>query len=544
MTDAAGDERSFKGLGVSGGIVLGYAHVLGEQAGTRARGFSSVEEETRVFRAALGAAAAQIEALIAGEDKLAGDILEFQLALLEDDDLLEPVFGRIAGGMACDAAWAAVMDGEIAEYRRGGDDTLAERAADLADLKARVLRALGGAGAEGGPIRERSILIAADLTPSAFLSLDWTRLAGVATLGGSPTSHVAILARARGVNLMVGLNAPLDAFTDGTLLLLDAEQGILTLQPDQDAMAKAMGRMAEAAKEGKSAHTLLRRAALTADGQRVYVLANIDEPDLLGTLWPNICDGVGLARTEFLFQRGLPGEEEQFAFYYRLIAWAGGRPVTIRTLDAGGDKPVPGLTIDGEANPFLGVRGVRLSLARPEIFRIQLRALLRAATLGPLKVMVPMVTVPAELETVRAMMQAELADLERAGEKCVMPPLGMMVEVPAAALTAANFAADFYSIGSNDLIQYTMAAARDNASLSPLADPLNPAVLELIRRTVEAAHARGVEVSLCGDMASTPAYIGALLDAGLTALSCAPAQIGPVKLAISRYRPQSGVAPR
>jgi phosphotransferase system enzyme I (PtsI) len=181
------------------------------------------------------------------------------------------------------------------------------------------------------------------------------------------------------------------------------------------------------------------------------------------------------------------------------------------------------------------VRGLRLSLAKPDIFRIQLRALVRAACLGPLKVMVPMVTTPAELATARGMMDAEIMALKFAGVPCTVPPMGMMVEVPAAALTAEDFDADFYSIGSNDLVQYTLACARDNAHLAGLADALNPAVLELIRRTVAAGRKRGLEVSLCGDMASTPAHIGALLDTGLRALSCAPAQIGAVKLALSRY---------
>jgi phosphotransferase system enzyme I (PtsI) len=210
--------------------------------------------------------------------------------------------------------------------------------------------------------------------------------------------------------------------------------------------------------------------------------------------------------------------------------------VTIRTLDAGGDKPIPGITIDGERNPFLGVRGLRLSLLRPEPFRVQLRALARAAADGPLKVMVPMVTLPEELAAARDHLDAVLAELASAGVAHARPALGMMVETPAAALTAAAFDADFYSIGSNDLTQYVMAAARDNAATAALARPDSPAVLELIARTVAAGRQRGVEVSLCGDMASRPELLPALLAAGLRSLSVAPAQIGRVKRALAGLR--------
>jgi phosphotransferase system enzyme I (PtsI) len=265
----------------------------------------------------------------------------------------------------------------------------------------------------------------------------------------------------------------------------------------------------------------------------VRVLVNIDDPAIIETIAPETCDGVGLTRTEFLFQTRLPDEATQLAFYRRLLDWAGGRPVTIRTLDAGGDKPVPGLTLP-EDNPFLGVRGVRLSLARPEVFRVQLRALARAAAgaAGRLKVMVPMVTVPAELDRVREMLATEVVALRADGIAAAMPPVGMMVEVPAAALTAEAFAADFYSIGSNDLIQYVTASARDNAAVARLADPRNPAVAELIARTVAAGETRGVEVSLCGDMASSPDLAATLLRAGVRVFSVAPAQVGVVKQAI------------
>jgi phosphoenolpyruvate-protein phosphotransferase (PTS system enzyme I) len=277
---------------------------------------------------------------------------------------------------------------------------------------------------------------------------------------------------------------------------------------------------------------------MTADGERVHVAINIDDPALLEGFDPAHCDGIGLTRTEFLFKgRELPDEEQQYQAYCRIIEWAAGRPVIVRTLDAGGDKRVAGLTVH-ERNPFLGLRGLRLSLARPEVFRVQLRALARAAVRGDLKIMLPMVTEPRELDAARTMLDEVVADLQAAGIEAAKAPLGMMIEVPAAALTAASFAADFYSIGSNDLVQYVMAASRDDPNVAPLYDPGNPAVHALIRRVVEVAKAQGVEVSLCGDMASDPAYLPTLLSLGLRRISVTPAQLAPVKAAIAAWPPR------
>ncbi|XUJ37287.1 putative PEP-binding protein [Bradyrhizobium japonicum] len=249
-----------------------------------------------------------------------------------------------------------------------------------------------------------------------------------------------------------------------------------------------------------------------------------------------MCDGIGLVRTEFLFEaaHGLPDEEAQYRVYRDILVWAQDKPVTIRTLDAGGDKQVPGLTVEGESNPFLGLRGIRLSLARPEVFRMQLRALCRAAVHGTLKVMLPMVAVPSELDRANEILDAEFTALRAKGVACARPPLGIMVEVPAAALCAADFGAAFYSIGSNDLTQYTMAAARDIGAVADLNDTSNPAVLALIAATVEAGLKRGVEVSLCGDAAANTHLTAALLATGLTTLSVSPIAVARLKAAIAK----------
>jgi phosphotransferase system enzyme I (PtsI) len=522
-------ERRFTGAAASGGFAAGPAHRLAAP-GRAARRAGAPEAEAAALTAALGAAGEAIRRLRVAEGGVAADILEFQEVLLEDAGLTEPVFAAIAGGTAADAAWTACLEREIADYA-AGDAFMAARAADLADLRDRVLAGLAGQEAAAQP-PEGAVMVAGDLTPSGFLGLDWARLGGAALAGGSATSHAAILARARGVPLVVGA-AGVETIAEGERVLLDAEAGQVTASPAPATRAafEARRRAAQEGAAGAQAAALL--PGRTADGRRVAVMINVDDPAVLDGLSPAVCDGVGLVRTEFLFEGGPPDEARQLAAYRRVLGWAAGRPVTIRTLDAGGDKPIPGVTVDGEANPFLGLRGLRLSLARPEPFRVQLRALARAAVEGPLKVMLPMVTVPEELAAARAHLAAVLAELAAAGVPHGRPALGIMVETPAAALTAADFDADFYSIGSNDLVQYVMAAARDNPGVAALARPLHPAVLELIGRTVAAAATRGVEVSLCGDMASRPECLAALVGAGLRSLSVAPPQVGRVKRALA-----------
>lgn len=534
MTDAT-REQVYSGIPASGGVAIGHLIVLTPHD-RMIRESGSVDEEHLLLKGAVETAGRELRVLISGEDELAGEILEFQLALLEDDDLLAPVFTLIDTGISADLAWRRILDGEIAEYRSGDDEYMSARADDLLDLKERVLRGLLDTHRPSQEEQAGGILIATNLTPSMFLEQNWQDLAGAAILDGSPTSHVAILARARDVSLLVGLDADLPHLQTGTAAVLDARSGRLICNPNPDTLDRARREIEQAIVESDAAESVLHEPARTRDGDAIRVMINVDDPNLLDDLSPDICDGIGLTRTEFLFEgKQAPGEDEQAATYRRILDWASARPVTIRTLDAGGDKPIPGITVDGESNPFLGVRGVRLSLINPDVFKTQIRALLRAAKFGPLKIMIPMVTVPEEMRQVRDIVEDARKELTVEGLEHGDPELGMMVEVPAAALTADTFDADFYSIGSNDLTQYTTAVSRDNAVLARLADSTNPAVMELISRTVDAGKTRNVEVSLCGDMASAPECIGALLDTGLKTVSVAPAAAGRVKLAISRY---------
>ena len=495
------------------------------------------EQERGALQDAVDAARAQLIGLAEKGDAMAGDILALQIALLEDPELTAPAIEAIEGGEPAAAAWRGALDAQIEIYGSDDAEYFRARAADLMDLRDRVAGLICGEGPGSKIEASDAIYVARDLAPSRFLETDWSRYRGVALMGGSASSHVAILARARGVPLLIGVGgAAEEALRDGAEAILDAEDGRLIVDPAASTVARYRDRLARRREAAERDAAFLDGPAVTAGGAHIQVCINVDDPDILDGVKPDHCDGIGLTRSEFLFYRGggLPDEDRQYDAYARLIDWAGGKPVTIRTLDAGGDKPIPGLTPEGEANPFLGVRGLRLSLARPEIFGVQLRALARAAARGALKVMFPMVTVPAEMDEARALFEKAAADLARAGIEARTPPLGMMVEVPAAALDVAHFKADFFSIGSNDLVQYVTATSRDNAAVAALHDGLNPAVLELIGRVAAHGARAGCEVSLCGDMAGEPASLARLLDVGLRAVSVAPAALARTKAAIAR----------
>jgi len=484
------------------------------------------------LRAALATTGRQINALANEADDEAAAILEFQLALLDDDTLLDPAFAAIASGAAADVAWADALETNIAACRSAPDEYMRARAADFRDLRDRVLIALDHAAGTRKEWPKGAIICAEDLPPSRFLEIDWSEGGGVVLAEGSPTSHVAILARSRGVPMAVQCGSLPD---EGPVALLDGDEATLTIDPSPSAVAAFEAQRNARARELERARGVLAGPPAAWRGERVRLLVNIQGVADLAHADAKWADGVGLMRTEFLFhdQAGLPDEDTQRAAYESVLRWAGDRPVTIRTVDAGGDKPIPGLIEAGEMNPFLGVRGLRLSLRRPDVFIVQLRALARAAVSGNLKVMFPMVTVPSEFLAARDLFRRVVEDLKAGGVPAALPPLGIMVEVPAAALTIDAFPAEFFSIGSNDLTQYVTACDRSNGALSDLSDSLNPGVLELIRRTVECGRRRGVSVSLCGDMAGDARAAGKLLDCGLREFSMNPPALALVKQAMA-----------
>jgi phosphotransferase system enzyme I (PtsI) len=491
------------------------------------------DKELADLRAAIEAVTSRLRSLTARADPHGAEIIGFQIALAEDEELCEPIFAAIRQGVAADEAWRGAMDDEIETYEGSQNDYFRARASDLKDLRDQVLAYLFGVTAPEA-LPSGAVIVGEDLSPSRFLSVDWTRGSAIVLTEGSATSHVAMLARARGVPMIVGLQGSIPV--DAKDILVDAVDGKVIVAPTDADRQKFHRRMECDAAERVVIERSAHRPAVTRDGVSVAVSINVAGLAELDKLNPDVCDGVGLVRTELLFadECAQPTENSQYSAYCRILNWAAGRPVVVRTLDAGGDKPIEGLTIDGERNPFLGVRGVRLSLARPAPFRVQLRALARAAVHGNLKVMVPMVTVPAEMEAVRSLFHEEVQSLKQAGVEAIVPPLGMMIEVPAAAIAPDGFKADFFSIGSNDLTQYVTAAGRDNEAVSALADSLNPAVLRLIASVVRYGESAGIGTSLCGDAAADPDMLPRLLACGLRSVSVGIASVARVKAAIAK----------
>jgi phosphocarrier protein FPr len=538
---APGEE--LRGVAASPGQAAGPARTAGGGAPPIPDAPAGTPEDER---AALGAAreavARDLGDLRASAAERAGpeaaEILDAQLLLLGDEALVEASEAAIATGAPAARAWDDAVRAAAGGYRSLDDEYLRARATDLLDVGRRVLERLaGGGGADGeGGAGEAAILVADEVGAADAASLDPERVAGMATAAGGPTSHAAIIARALGVPAVAGLGPAILAVPDGTPLLLDGDAGTVVVSPGDDARVAHEARRAEGERRAEAARERAGEPAVTLDGRRVEVAANAGAPGDIARAVAEGADGVGLFRTEFLFLgRGTaPGEDEQRAAYAEAATALGGRRLVLRTLDAGADKPLPYLGQPAEENPFLGVRGLRLSLARPELLRIQLRAALQAAAHAPLSIMFPMVSEAGELREALGLLDEARASLAADGLGAGEVEVGAMVEVPAAALVASALAAqvDFLSVGTNDLVQYTMAAERGNAGVARLSDPVHPAVLRLIAGVAEAAARYACRVAVCGEAGSDPAAIPLLVGLGVDELSVAPRRIPLVKEAV------------
>jgi multiphosphoryl transfer protein len=524
------------GIAASAGVAVAPAHHLGgSEVAPPERGAEGAAAETeRLERARAGARAAiehDRERLLARGAAAEAAIFSAHLALLDDEALLEPARTAIELGATAERAWFDATEEAAATYRALDDPLLRERAMDVEDVGRRVVAAIVGQDARRGP-SEEAIVIAAELTPAGAAALDPKRVRGIATARGTPTAHAAILARALGIPAVVGLGDALLAVDEATPLLLDGDEGSVRIDPDAGARRSALQRAERSAARRAAARQRALEPAVTRDGTRIEVVANLDEPDDAAVAVELGAEGVGLLRTEFLFldHPTLPTEDEQAERLAEIARALDGRPLIVRTLDAGADKPLPALPMEPEDNPFLGVRGIRLSLNRPELLATQLRAILRVAADHPVKVMFPMVATVSEV-------QAALAVLRDArAETGVDAPLetGIMVEVPAAALSSEHLGrhVDFFSIGTNDLTQYTMAAERGNERVGALLAGPHPSVLRLVQETLEGAKANGGWVGVCGELAGDPPAAVLLAGLGVTELSMAPPLVPEVKAAL------------
>ncbi|EJC79731.1 phosphoenolpyruvate-protein kinase (PTS system EI component) [Rhizobium leguminosarum bv. trifolii WSM2297] len=472
-----------------------------------------------VLADAIDVAIGELERLAEGADAESRDIIDFQIEVLGDPTIAEATGARIDAGENVVFAWVATLDAYIGALEAADEEQMRARAVDILDIKNRVLGALTGTPVADFPAG--SIFIGRDMEPSRFLAHDWSKGGGIALFSGSTAGHVALLARSKMVPMVVGTGR--FSAADGDPVGVDGDAGAVVLQAGGTPMPSPppVERPAGDADTGEGLRT--------ADGVPILLSININDAAEIDALDPATA-GVGLMRSEFsvLSLADAANEERQLAIYRRVLERAGERPVTIRMLDIGGDKPLAGLD-DLPALSASGLRGIRLLLARPEIARVQVRALLRASAFGRLLVMLPMVTFPDEIDAMRQIFRDEAAQLTRRALLHRMPPIGMMVEVPAAALMLDTFeAAEFFSFGTNDLTQYLAACTRDGIEAD--SDKAAPAVLRLLAQAVKLAVRK--PVSICGDMAGDPSYLPALLAAGLRHFSVAPARRPAIRSAI------------
>jgi len=528
------DADEMLGLPASPGLAVGRVMQFRRETFDVDESGKGTEEENTKLDEALAKAHSQIEILKENlPDASKAKILEAHQEMLEDPEMVGLARKGVIAGKSAAFAWRAAFTSH-AELLQGLDNPLLRaRAVDIRDVGRRVLSLLAGVRQDRIETPEKSILIAQELTPSEVSSLDPGKVLGICTTGGGPTGHVAILARALGIPSVCGINEAALTIDNGSLVVLDGSKGTLRQNPSEDELATVTADMAEQDTRRKREKADAGKPAITSDGHRIEVAANVHNALETREAMTLGADGVGLLRSEFLFlgRDTAPTEEEQAEAYKDVAKILGRtRPLVIRTLDVGGDKPLSYLPLAKEDNPFLGLRGVRVSLDRPDLFRIQLRAILQAAPIGNLHIMFPMI---ATLDELRAAKQILSEEQQATGHNA---KVGVMIEVPAAAVIAELFAreADFFSIGTNDLTQYTLAMDRGHPKLGKQADALHPAVLNLIRMTVEGAHKHQKWVGICGGIASDLLAIPVLLGLGIDELSVSVPALPAVKARICR----------
>ncbi len=504
------------GLPAAQGIAYGPAY--GFQRGVlhaERRPSANAQEELARLESALDQAEADLILLVRRATEQVGEkeagIFAAQNSILRDPELKKRVKEMVEREQVnVDFAWDEGIRFYAGSLRKLEDEYLAARAADVEDVGQRVLAILLGRPAELLSLESPSIIIAEELTPADTILLDRTKVLAFCTQAGGPTSHVAILSKALGVPCIVGLGVGLGAIQEGDFLIVDGNTGELLIEPDAETRKKYESIAGDQMILQQEALRATGQPAVTSDGRRVEVVANIgSHPDALEAI-RNGAEGIGLLRTEFLFlaRPAAPDLIEQVHTYAEIFKLIGkSKPIVVRTLDIGGDKPASYLNLPPENNPFLGLRGIRLTLRFQELFRDQLRALLMAGAGYDLRIMFPMVSSLEEIHQARSILEQCRLDLSGEGKQyCEAVQVGIMVEVPSAAILAHVFASqvDFFSIGTNDLSQYTLAAERTNADVAYLADPFHPAVLELIHQVIAAAHGNGKWAGLCGELAGDP----------------------------------------
>lgn len=535
----------WQGKGVSEGLAMAQIHLFTPK----------LPEISRQPAADAGAEVAKLEAtLAAAEEELRGlyetakekmgeqeaEIFDAHLTILSDEySVREPIIQRIREQKQNAAAAITDQFDELAQmFRSLGDELMAERAADAEDLKQQLLRICLGCGRQDLSVLPGDVIVLAEeLTPSDTVRMDTAHVKGIATRLGGATAHSAIIARTLGIPAAAGIDGWQTEALNGHMAILDGADGTLTVDPTDEETACYQSRKAQADCEAQALEAFRTSPSQTKDGAALEICANIGTPQEAQQAMEYGADGVGLFRSEFLFmdRDALPTEEEQFEAYRMATQTMAGKPLIIRTLDVGGDKKLPTLELPHEDNPFLGFRAIRMTLSHPEIFRPQLRAILRAAAYGDVRVMFPMIGSMDQLREAKALLREQEQTLQAEGVPTGPVKVGMMVEIPAAAVLAEEFAkeVDFFSIGTNDLTQYTLAVERGNAAVAHLYAPEHPAVLRLIAMTAQAAAERHIPCGMCGEAAGDPKLAPAFVGMGVNELSMSPRRVPAVRKLLS-----------
>lgn len=529
----------YKGKSVFGGIAIGKISVYkkDEQLVKRVK-IEDADAEMERYTAARNIAAAQLQKLYDKALKEVGEanaaIFEVHQMMLEDEDYNESVENIIHSQMVnAEYAVASTADNFAQMFEAMDDDYMRGRAADVRDISERVITVLAGGAGSGIDSDEPVIIAADDLAPSETVQLDKDKVLSFVTAHGSENSHTAILARTMGIPALIGTGIDLDETVDGKLGIVDGTNGVVYVDPDAELLEEMKKKQQEEQEKKRLLQTLKGKENITLDGQKVMLYANVGNIKDLGIALQNDAGGIGLFRSEFIYlgQDHYPTEEEQFQIYKTVAETMAGRRVIIRTLDIGADKQCDYFELDKEDNPAMGLRAIRICLTRPEIFKTQLRALFRASVYGNINIMYPMIISVDEVRQIKAIVEEVKAELAEQGIEYGNPAQGIMIETPASVMMSRELAeeVDFFSIGTNDLTQYTLAIDRQNSKLDKFFDSHHPAVLRMIQMTVENAHKAGIWCGICGELGADQALTKDFLAMGVDELSVSPGSILPLR---------------
>ena len=529
----------YKGKSVFGGIAIGKISVYkkDEQLVKRVK-IEDADAEMERYTAARNIAAAQLQKLYDKALKEVGEanaaIFEVHQMMLEDEDYNESVENIIHSQMVnAEYAVASTADNFAQMFEAMDDDYMRGRAADVRDISERVITVLAGGAGSGIDSDEPVIIAADDLAPSETVQLDKDKVLSFVTAHGSENSHTAILARTMGIPALIGTGIDLDETVDGKLGIVDGTNGVVYVDPDAELLEEMKKKQQEEQEKKRLLQTLKGKENITLDGQKVMLYANVGNIKDLGIALQNDAGGIGLFRSEFIYlgQDHYPTEEEQFQIYKTVAETMAGRRVITRTLDIGADKQCDYFELDKEDNPAMGLRAIRICLTRPEIFKTQLRALFRASVYGNINIMYPMIISVDEVRQIKAIVEEVKAELAEQGIEYGNPAQGIMIETPASVMMSRELAeeVDFFSIGTNDLTQYTLAIDRQNSKLDKFFDSHHPAVLRMIQMTVENAHKAGIWCGICGELGADQALTKDFLAMGVDELSVSPGSILPLR---------------